>query len=141
DKVHDTAAAVERARAEKAERDKALNQQRKEEADRKDREAQAKQIIDQAKVDRSTGETAYQFVSKNKIKKIHVTDEQFALLSRGKLAIVRVSGKFELIPLEVANKVMERVPHWPVVIAKTESDQPAEDDPYAAFKVPDDLMW
>ncbi len=141
DKVHDTAAAVEKARAEKAERDKALNQQRREEAERKDREAQAKQIIDQAKLDRSAGETAYQFVSKNKIKKIHVTDEQFALLSRGKLGIVRVSGKFELIPLEVAHKVMERVPHWPVVIARPEDEKPAEDDPYAAFVVPDDLMW
>ena len=70
-----------------------------------------------------------------------MTDEQFDKLSRGKLGIVRLSGKFELIPVEVAQKVMERAPHWPVVIAKVEADQPTEDDPYAAFKVPDDLMW
>lgn len=140
EKVHDTAAAVEKARADKAERDRQLNLQRQEEAARKEREAQAKQLIDQAKIDRSSGETAYQFVVKNKIKKIHVTEEQFDKLSRGKLAIVRLSGQFQLIPLETAEKVAERAPHWPVIIAKVE-EQPDEDDPYADFKVPDDLMW
>ena len=92
-------------------------------------------------IDRAGGETAYQFVMKNKIKKIHVTDEQFNLLSRGKLGIVRLSGQYQLIPLDAAEKVMERAPHWPVVIAKVEAEQPDEDDPYADFKIPDDLMW
>ncbi|CEA06363.1 nucleoprotein/polynucleotide-associated enzyme [Pseudomonas saudimassiliensis] len=141
EKVHDTAAAVEKARAEKAERDRQLNLQRQEEAARKEREAQAKQLIEQAKLDRTGGETAYQFVAKNKIKKIYVTAEQFDKLSRGKLGIVRLSGHFEVIPLEVAEKVAERAPHWPVIIAKVEAAQPDEDDPYADFKVPDDLMW
>src|SRR5690554_3457469 len=141
EKVHNPAAAVEKARAEKAERDRQLNQQRQEESARKEREAQAKQIIEQARLDRSSGETAYQFVVKNKIKKIHVTEEQFDKLSRGKLAIVRLSGQFQIIPLEAAEKVTERAPHWPVIIAKVEAEQIDEDDPYAAFKVPDDLMW
>ncbi|SDS08074.1 hypothetical protein SAMN05216198_1130 [Halopseudomonas litoralis] len=141
DKVHDTAAAVEKARNEKAERDRQLNLQRQEEAARRDREAQAKQLIAQAKLDRSGGETAYQFVAKNKVKKIYVTEEQFDKLSRGTLGIVRLSGHFEVIPLDVAEKVAERAPHWPVVIARVEAEQPAEDDPYADFKVPDDLMW
>ena len=141
EKVHDTAAAVEKARAEKAERDRQLNLQRQEEAARKEREAQARQIIEQAVLDRSSGETAYQFVVKNKIKKIHVTDEQFDKLSRGKLAIVRLSGKFQVIPLDAAEKVMERAPHWPVIIARVETQEPDEDDPYAAYKIPDDLMW
>lgn len=141
EKVYNTAAAVEKARAEKAERDRQLNEQRKVESARKESEAQVKQIIEQAKIDRSGGETPYQFASKNKIKKIHVTDEQFDQLSRAKLGIVRLSGKFELIPVEIAQKVMERAPHWPVVIAKVEAEKPAEDDPYAAFQVPDDLMW
>ncbi|SDS45630.1 hypothetical protein SAMN05216421_1559 [Halopseudomonas xinjiangensis] len=141
EKVHNPAEAVEKARAEKAERDRQLNQQRREETAKKEREAQAKQLIDQGKVDRAGGETPYQFVMKNKVKKMHVTAEQFDKLSRGKLAIVRLSGNFELIPLDVAEKVMERAPHWPVVIAKVQADTPADDDPYAAFKVPDDLMW
>ena len=129
-KVHDSAAAVDKARADKAERDRVLNQQRKDEAARKEREAQAKQLIEQNKLDRSGGETAYQFASKNKIKKIYVTEEQFGKLSRGQLGVVRMSGSFELIP-----------PQWPVHIAKVEQQAPAEDDPYAAFQVPDDLMW
>src|SRR5690554_2246226 len=70
EKVQDTAAAVERARAEKAERDLQLNLQRQDEAARKEREAQAQQIIEQAVIDRSTGDVPYQFGVKNKIKKI-----------------------------------------------------------------------
>ena len=141
EKVQDTAAAVERARAEKAERDRQLNLQRQEEAARKEREAQAKQIIEQAVIDRSTGDVPYQFVVKNKIKKIPVTQEQFDRLSRGRLAIVRLSGQFQIIPLEAAEKVAERAPHWPVIIAKVEEQPADEDDPYAAYKIPDDLMW
>ena len=138
-KVQDTAAAIEKARADKAERDRQLNQQKREEAERKEREAQAKQLIDQHKIDRAGGEVAYQFVSKKKIKRIYVTQEQFDKLSRGKLGIVRVSGQFELIPLDLVNRLQERVPHWPVVVAKVE--EVSEDDPYADYKVPDDLMW
>lgn len=141
EKVHDTAAAVEKARAEKVERDRQLNLQRQEESAKREREAQAKQLIEQAKLDRTGGETAYQFVAKKKIKKIYVTEEQFGKLSRGQLGIVRLSGHFEVIPLEAALKVAERAPHWPVVIAEVTAEQPDEDDPYAAFKVPDDLMW
>lgn len=141
EKLYDAAAAVDKARADKAERDRALNQQRKDDATRKEREAQAKQLIDQNKLDRTGGETAYQFASKNKIKKIYVTAEQFAKLSRGQLGVVRMSGNFELIPVEIAHKVSERAPQWPVHIAKIEQQAPAEDDPYAAFQVPDDLMW
>lgn len=141
EKVHDTAAAVEKARAEKAERDRQLNQQRKDEGARKEGEAQARQLIAQNKVDRTGGETPYQFASKNKIKKIYVTEEQFGKLSRGQLGVVRLSGTFELIPVDIAAKVSERAPQWPVHIAKVEKQAPAEDDPYAAFQVPDDLMW
>lgn len=141
EKIHNPAAAVEKARADKLERDRALNQQRKDDATRKEREAQAKQLIEQNKLDRTGGETAYQFASKNKIKKIYVTEEQFGKLSRGQLGVVRMSGNFELIPVEIAHKVSARAPQWPVHIAKIEQQAPAEDDPYAAFQVPDDLMW
>ncbi|SDU07802.1 DUF2058 domain-containing protein [Halopseudomonas salegens] len=141
EKAADTGAAIQRAREEKAERDRQLNLERKAEAERKEREAQAKQLIEQHKLDRAGGETAYQFVHKKKIKRIYVTEEQFAQLSRGKLGVVRVSGSYELIPLAITERLAERVPHWPVSVAKVEADTPAEDDPYADYKIPDDLMW
>ena len=141
EKVHNPAAAVEKARSEKAERDRQLNLQRQQDAARKEREAQAKQLIEQSRLDRSKGETAYQFVNKNKIKKIYVTEEQFGKLSRGQLGIVRLGGQFEVIPLDIAERVRERAPQWPVHIASVAEQKPSEDDPYAAFQVPDDLMW
>lgn len=132
---------AQQAREQKAARDRELNQQREAESARKAAEAQAKQMIEQAVVERTGGETPYQFVAKNKIKKIHVTEEQFGLLSRGRLAITRLSGGFVLIPVEMAEKVRERAPHWPVHVAEVSKQAVDEDDPYAAYQIPDDLMW
>ena len=141
DKVHDTAAAVEKARAEKAERDRQLNEQRKLESARKESEAQVKQIIEQAKIDRSGGETPYQFASKNKIKKIHVTPRLQQQLVSGVIAIVRFGEGYELVPASVADKIRQRDENTVVLHNTRSAVEPAEDDPYAEFQIPDDLMW
>ncbi|SFM37387.1 DUF2058 domain-containing protein [Halopseudomonas yangmingensis] len=141
DTLQAVAEAAERVRQEKLERDRQLNQQRQEEAARREAEAQVKQMIEQHRIDRSQGDTAYQFVSKKKIKKIHVTGEQFERLSRGTLAIARLGPGFELIPADIATRISERAPHWPVIVAEVSAQPADEDDPYADYKIPDDLMW
>ena len=61
-------------------------------------------------------------------------------LSRGQLAIVRLDQGYELVPAKVAEKISQRDPQCVVVLneARTELD---EEDPYADFQIPDDLMW
>ncbi|MEL7287591.1 MAG: DUF2058 family protein, partial [Pseudomonadota bacterium] len=44
-------------------------------------------------------------------------------------------------PRPVANKIAQRDESVIIEQKETESDIPAEDDPYADFVVPDDLMW
>ncbi|MNM88848.1 hypothetical protein D3C81_1010710 [compost metagenome] len=62
-------------------------------------------------------------------------------LSRGTLAIVRLEGKYELIPREAALKVQEREPQR-IILLNIASEVPDdEDDPYKDYVVPDDLMW
>ena len=58
--------------AEKAERDRLLNLQRKEEQEKKAIVAQIKQLIESNKIDRKEADVAYQFTDDKKIKKLYV---------------------------------------------------------------------
>ena len=55
---------------------------------------------------------------------------------------VHHGGGYEVIPREAALKIQERAPERIVQLnILTESQVPDEDDPYAAYQIPDDLMW
>lgn len=68
-------------------------------------------------------------------------------LINGRLAIVRLvinnSGECEyaIIPASVADKIAQRDADSIVVNSALSQEEQDEDDPYADFKVPDDLMW
>ena len=129
----------------KAQRDRELNQKRQQEARRKEREAQAKQLIDNNKQDRSQGELPYSFVYRSKVKKIYVTEAQRDRLVAGQLAIVTLvtneGRRFELVPGAVAEKIRERDETLVVDLGEPGKAAPGEDDPYADYQVPDDLIW
>ena len=61
-------------------------------------------------------------------------------LMAGRLVIVVQNGATELVPRVVADKIAERDPKMVVRVNKTVAAV-EEDDPYAAFQIPDDLMW
>lgn len=61
-------------------------------------------------------------------------------LSNGWLAIVRHGGGYEVIPREAALKIQERDASR-IVLLNTHVEEPDADDPYAAYQIPDDLMW
>ncbi|WP_372956885.1 DUF2058 domain-containing protein [Marinobacter sp.] len=133
---------AQQARQEKAERDRQLNQQRNEEARRKAITAQIRQLVETNRLDRSRCEVDYQFVHGKKIKKILVDDTMTDQLARGRLAVVFVNESYEVVPEAVARKIMERDEEVVVVLhdrnSQTDKD---EDDPYAGYEIPDDLMW
>ncbi|NCF36548.1 MAG: DUF2058 family protein [Gammaproteobacteria bacterium] len=129
----------------KAQRDRELNQKRQQEAQRKERAAQAKQLIDINKQDRSKGEQPYSFVYRGKVKKIYVTEAQRDQLVAGQLGIATCvtneGRKFELVPRAVAEKICERDETFLVDLGEPAKSDPGEDDPYADYQVPDDLIW
>ena len=61
-------------------------------------------------------------------------------LVAGRLVIVVMNGVVELVPRVIADKIAERDASLVVRVNKS-STQVDEDDPYAAFQIPDDLMW
>jgi len=96
----------------------------------------------------------YNFTSNNKIKSMLVSPQNHDLISRGRIAIVKLveadEEAFFLIPADAATKIKERSDEAVVLLNEPLSnkendsdnnDNAAEDDPYAGFEVPDDLMW
>lgn len=142
---------ADKAREEQAARSRELNRKQQEEAERHAVQAQIRQLITLNKIDRSKGEISYQFADGNKVQTIYVTNTLQAQLADGIIAIVRMeAGKaddthYELIPRQVIDKIAQRDASCIVVLndnkQSTDQTNTDEDDPYADFQIPDDLMW
>jgi uncharacterized protein YaiL (DUF2058 family) len=132
--------AAQEAMAEKARRDQELNRQQQEKAELKARAAQVKQLIEASRLPKLTTEDYFNFVDDKKVKRLSVNSLMRSKLSSGSLAIVSHGGGYEVIPREAALKIQERDPHR-VLLLNTQVEEPTADDPYAAYKIPDDLMW
>lgn len=132
--------AAAKAIAEKAKRDQELNQQQQEKAEKKARAAQIKQLIESSRLPKLDSDDYYNFVDQKKVKRIAVNELVRNKLSSGSLAIVTHAGGYEIIPRDAAVKIEERDPRR-IVLLNVATETPDEDDPYAAYQVPDDLMW
>ncbi len=138
--VDEAAVAARQAAVEKAARDRELNRRQKEELERKAIHAQVRQLIELNRLPRDDGEVGYNFQDGTAIRKIFVSEEVRDKLGRGLLAIARFDDGYEVIPSVVAEKIMQRDEACIVSNASTRAEN-GEDDPYADYKVPDDLMW
>ena len=132
--------AVQQAQAERVERDRQLNQQRKVEAERKAIGAQVRQLVEMNRQPRDDGDITYSFTDGTLIKRIPVTAAQLKQLGNGRLCIIKLDEQYELIPTLVADKIRQR-DESTQILSNQPTDTPDEDDPYADFQVPDDLMW
>ena len=135
---------AQRARAEKAERDRALEAERKAAARISELRAQARQIIRDKQVPR-TGESEYRFTADGAIRTLLVDDDIRRKLATGALVIASAGEGYALLPRAAADKVRERDAALIVLDhgQGTEAEAPASEDDayYAQFKVPDDLVW
>ena len=142
DVVDEAKVSAEQARKAKAERDRELNRQRDEQAQKKAIAAQIRQLIASNAISSDKADVRYQFVGPdNKVKPIHVDQAIFDRLSRGQLAIMELGSSFAVIPVPVTDKIRQRDKDIFIYIADSGADQLDEDDPYAAYQIPDDLMW
>lgn len=132
---------AQRALAAKAERDRAINREQQAAAEKKAIQAQVIQLIEMNRVARAGGEINYQFADGKKIKKLLVTPRLQQQLSSGQLAIARYKGGYELVPAAVAEKISQRSDDTIALLNTRSESREAEEDPYAAYQIPDDLMW
>lgn len=136
------AEAARKAAAEKAARDAELNRQKEEQAAKKARKAEVKQLVAQHKLPKIESEELYNFIDGKRIRRLPVDKAMREKLIAGSVAIVRNEGRYEFVPAEIAKRIAERDPHAVVPHVTSEpAAEPAADDPYKDYVVPDDLMW
>ncbi len=102
--------------------------------------ARVKQILEHHQQSEIRGDVTFNFTYQNKIKEIDVNAVTQKALAAGRLAICVLEGQFYVIPDEPARKIAEVSEAYIVMHALTD-DGKDDDDPYADYEIPDDLMW
>ena len=94
------------------------------------------------RIDRTGGQTAYQFVDAKKVKKLYINEELQEQLIKGRIAVVKLGEGYELVPTPVAEKIAQRDETIILVlhVGEIENTDSPEEDPYAEYQIPDDLM-
>ncbi|MES3021998.1 MAG: DUF2058 domain-containing protein [Pseudomonadota bacterium] len=123
-----------------AERARELNAQRDAAAQQKAIMAQIAQMVQKNRQSKGNGDIAYNFTHGTKIERMYVSAAVQAHLIAGRLVIVCLGAGIELVPRVIADKIAERDASLVVRVNKASTEVDA-DDPYAAFQIPDDLMW
>ena len=136
---------AKQAAQEKQQRDRELNAKRKAEADKKAIYSQVLQLVEHYKIKNRQGDIEFNFTDGAIIKKMRLEQLVFEKVSRGLLSVVLVEQRYELLPRPIAEKIRERMPELIVVdnYGKNQDEETRSDDDdyYAQFAIPDDLMW
>lgn len=124
-------------------RDRALNLEREQAKNRKALRVQMRQLLRSQRVNEKKAEDRYNFTVGDKLKSLYVTAPQRAKLMAGELAIILFGDSQYLVPLATVAKAQALDAGVTVYVAEpaAASSELDADDPYADFKVPDDLMW
>jgi uncharacterized protein YaiL (DUF2058 family) len=130
-----------RALAEKAERSRELAMAQNAEAEQKAIAAQIRQLVMLNRLSRDGAELPFNFTDGKLIKKLFVTSTMQVHLASGKLAIVKLENRYEIVPAQVADKISQRDQDAVLLRHDASQSEDDQDDPYAEYKIPDDLMW
>ncbi len=133
---------LELAKQEKLARDTALNNEKKAALASKEQQLRIIQILQHHQITNVNGEAEYNYTFDSKIKKLFIDDVTHKALVNGRLALCGVEEKTYIVTAETAEKVAsldEKV----ILVQNTKvlEEVSDEDDPYAEFQIPDDLMW
>jgi len=133
---------LELAKQEKLARDTALNNEKKAALASKEQQLRIIQILQHHQVTNINGDAEYNYTFNGKIKKLFVDEATHKALVNGRLALCGIEEKTYLVTAETAEKVAS-LDKQVILVQNTKVAEEAgdEDDPYAEFQIPDDLMW
>ena len=132
---------VQRAAEEKAKRDRELNKKRVEQQRQKAISIEINQLITSNCLSRDENcEIVYNFEHNKKIKRIYINAEMKQQIINGQLGIARIEGRYELVPLDIAEKIQQRNENR-IVIFNEEENTSDEDYSSSKYQIPDDLTW
>jgi uncharacterized protein YaiL (DUF2058 family) len=127
---------------EKLDRDNALNIEKQRALAVKEQQLRILQILQHHQLTKVAGEAEYNYTFNNKIKKLFVDKITHKALINGQLALCGANENSYIVTAETAEKLAALDPKVILVQnTKVVEENTTEDDPYAEFQIPDDLMW
>ncbi|CAB1221760.1 DUF2058 domain-containing protein [Acinetobacter bouvetii] len=123
-------------------KDQALDLEKKRLLQGKELKAAIIQMINQNKIRDTDGEVAYQFIDESKVKKIYLNQQIYNALVAGSLIIAKEAEGYAVLPKALADRINDKMEGFIIVNNSEKNEQITdEEDPYAAYVIPDDLMW
>ena len=123
-------------------KDQALDLEKKRLLQGKELKAAIVQMISQHKIHQLDGDVAYQFIDESKVKKIYLNQQIYNALVSGSLVIAKEDDGYAVLPKILAHRIDAKMNGFIIVKKKKKNEQITdEEDPYAAYVIPDDLMW
>ncbi len=133
-------------KADKQVKENELNENKRKQLAKKEQALRIKQILSHHQITNVWGESEYNYTFANKIKKLSVNAVTHKALVNGRLALCGLQEGDEDITYIVTSETAEKVATLDVSIIlvqndKVDTEATDEDDPYADYQIPDDLMW
>ncbi|OTG64997.1 DUF2058 domain-containing protein [Acinetobacter silvestris] len=135
-------AKIEQDKQEKIAKDQSLNMEKQRQLDEKALKASIIQMISQHQIKDTDGDVAYQFIDDAKIKKVYINQQIYNALVSGSLIIAKDHDRYAFLPKELAERINEKMQGFLIMNNSEKNEEITEEvDPYAAYVIPDDLMW
>ncbi len=132
--------ATSAARAAKIARDRRLNLEKRASAEARARIARLQQLVEQHAWPKADGDEYFNFVDDGKVRRVPVDPALRAQIINGDVNLVRVAGRYELVPRAIALRIRE-FDADALVAFGTADEETERDERYTGFEVPDDLIW
>ncbi len=133
---------LDKAKAEKLAKDAALNEEKKKQLAEKELHQRMLQILQHHHIKNVDGETVYNYTFGKLVKKLFVDAMTHKALVNGRLALCGLDDTSYIVTSETAEKLAQL--DQTIILVQNEKSAEAEiseDDPYADYQIPDDLMW
>jgi len=133
---------LEKDKQDKFAKDIALNEDKKQQLAEKENVLRIQQILQHHQIKNAKGESEYNYTFNSRIKKLLVDSVTHRALVNGRLAVCGLGDTSYLVTAETAEKVA-RLDAKVILVQndKVESEVVEDDDPYADYQIPDDLVW
>ncbi len=131
-----------KAKADKQAKDNELNEQKQQELAAKEKVLRIKQILTHHQIKNVTGDNDYNYTFNTTIKKLPLDAVTHKALVNGQLALCGLDDVTYIVTRETAEKLSELDKNIILVQNEKILDEVIdEDDPYADYQIPDDMMW
>ena len=135
-------AKIEKDQQEKLAKDQALSLEKKLALDEKTLRSSVIQMISHHKIKEIDGDVTYQFIDDSKIKKVYINQQIYNALVSGSLVVAKDHDRYAFLPKALAERINEKLTGFILVNnSENTAEVTDEEDPYAAYVIPDDLMW